>query len=124
MGLQEAADAAYGLGSILTTVGSVISMVSGVMGIVQALMGPAIASSGVLTAAKTAESGGWMATGVSALFAQGCMWPVLVITLAIIAAIAILVVLFIVFSKAMEKVKAASPEGELKAAEEAADKAA
>lgn len=124
MGLQEAADAAYGLGSILTTVGSVISMVSGVMGIVQALMGPAIASSGALTAAKTAESGGWMATGVSALFAQGCMWPVLVITLAIIAAIAILVVLFIVFSKAMEKVKAASPEGELKAAEEAADKAA
>lgn len=34
MGLQEAADTAYGLGSALTTVGSVISMVSGLMGLV------------------------------------------------------------------------------------------
>ena len=52
---------------------------------------------------------------------QASMWPVLLITLAVVAAFAILVGIIALVVKAFKNAEANSPEGKLKALEEAAD---
>ena len=131
MGLEEVGSVFNTLGSTISTVGTIMS----VFGSITSLLTPIISmltatttastvASGADAAAKGVQAGANTTVGTTALFAQACCWPLLLIMLAIIAVIAIFVVLVIALKSAWEAAEAASPEGQLKAAEEAAEDAA
>lgn len=130
LGLDGAAESFATLGNVMTMVGGAISMVSMVLGV----LNPLIAFSTMVSKANTAEGKKEIATKygkVAATIAEtlanwgltASMGVVAVIILVVVAAILILIAVVLLLIKLFEALAASTPEGKLKAAEEAAEEA-
>ena len=123
-GLEEEAEAFNTLSTVVGGVGTVMSFLGTIMSLVIPIMELNKKKSQEQTAANTTESASWWAKAAAALGFQAACWPVLLITLAIVAVIFILVGLILLLTAAFKAAAEASPEGQLKAAEKAAAQAA